>query len=211
MILQGPGGDPATIDEEVREVLAREEFRYDPSWFDRLSDWISRQLEELFGSGEVPAASGAAFGGGIGAVLAWILILAAVAAVVAVVVYVVVQRIRAPERVEGPDTEIEVEHRRSARAWAEDADRLEAEGDWKGALRARYRHLVRTLVDRGKLPDVAGRTTGELRDDLAVTVPDAGAAFDTASTLFELAWYAHVETGPEQSARFRDAADEVLA
>lgn len=207
MILQDPGGDPARIDEEVREVLAREEFRYDPSWFDRLADWIAEQL----GGGEVTAGSGATFGGGIGAVLAWILILAAVAAVVAVVVYVVVRRVRAPERVEGPDTEIEVEHRRSARAWASDADRLEAEGDWKGALRARYRHLVRTLVDRGQLPDVAGRTTGELREDLALTVPDAGAAFDTASTLFELAWYAHVETGPEQSARFRAAAEEVLA
>ena len=212
MIRQDPTTDPGALTDEVRRVMAREEFQYEKSWFDRLSDWIGRQLEELFGGGgEVTAGSGAAFGGGIGAVLAWILILAAVAAVVAVVVYVVVRRIRAPERVEGPDTEIEVEHRRSARAWAEDADRLEAEGDWKGALRARYRHLVRTLVDRGKLPDVAGRTTGELRDDLAVTVPDAGAAFDTASTLFELAWYAHVETGPEQSARFRDAADEVLA
>ena len=73
----------------------------------------------------------------------------------------------------------------------------------EGALRARYRQLVRTLVDRRQLPDIAGRTTGELREDLARTTPDAGEAFDTASLLFELAWYAHVPTGAEQSAQFR--------
>lgn len=210
MILQGPEGDPGSIDQDVRDVMARDEFRYDPTWFDRLSDWIGRQLERLFGDGDVTA-GGSTFTGGIGAVVAWILILAAVAAVVAVVVYVVLNRIRVPPGDDGPATEIEVEHRRSAAAWADDAERLEAEGDWKGALRARYRHLVRTLVDRGQLPDVAGRTTGELREDLAATTPDASAAFDTASTLFELAWYAHVETGPDENGRFRVAADEVLA
>ena len=44
-----------------------------------------------------------------------------------------------------------------------------------------------------------------------LTTPDAGAAFDTASLLFELAWYAHVPTGAEQSAQLRRAADAVLA
>jgi len=78
-------------------------------------------------------------------------------------------------------------------------------------MRARYRHLVRTLVDRRQLPDVAGRTTGELREDLADTTPDATDAFDTASLLFELAWYAHVPTGPEQGDEFRAAAEVVLA
>ena len=71
--------------------------------------------------------------------------------------------------------------------------------------------MVRTLIDRGQLPDVAGRTTGELRQDLAETTPDAGVAFDTASLLFELAWYAHLPTGPEQSAELRRAAESVLA
>jgi hypothetical protein len=210
MILQGPEGDPGSIDQDVRDVLARDEFRYDPTWFDRVSEWIGEQLERLFGGGEVTA-GGSAFTGGIGAVVAWILILAAVAAVVAVVVYVVLNRIRVPPSDDGSATEVEVEHRRSAAAWSDDAERLEAEGDWKGALRARYRHLVRTLVDRGQLPDVAGRTTGELREDLAATTPDASAAFDTASTLFELAWYAHVDTGRDENGRFRVAADEVLA
>lgn len=211
MILQGPSTDPAELTDEVRRVMARDEFRYEPSWFDRLSDWISRQLERLFGQPTGSLGGGSSFGGGVGAVVAWIIILAAVAAVVAVVVYVVMHRVRKVGVDDGPDSEVEIEHRRSAREWRDDAERLEAEGDWKGALRARYRQLVRTLVDRGQLPDVAGRTTGELRADLQLTTPDASAGFDTACVLFELAWYAHVPTGPDQSEQFRRAADEVLA
>jgi Domain of unknown function (DUF4129) len=213
VIRQDPTTDPGALTDEVRRVMAREEFQYEKSWFDRLSDWIGRQLERLFGGdggGSVPA-GGSSFAGGIGSVIAWILILAAVAAVVAVIAYVVLHRVRRVRDDDGPESEVEIEHRRSAREWEGDAARLEAEGDWKGALRARYRHLVRTLVDRRQLPDIAGRTTGELREDLAGTTPDAGDAFDTASLLFELAWYAHVPSGPEQSEQFRAAAQAVLA
>jgi hypothetical protein len=213
VIRQDPTTDPGALTDEVRRVMAREEFQYEKSWFDRLSDWIGRQLEKLFGGdggGSVPA-GGSTFAGGIGSVLAWILILAAVAAVAAVIAYVVLRRVRRVRDDDGPESEVEIEHRRSAREWEGDAARLEADGDWKGALRARYRHLVRTLVDRRQLPDIAGRTTGELREDLAGTTPDAGDAFDTASLLFELAWYAHVPTGPEQSEQFRAAAEAVLA
>ena len=92
-----------------------------------------------------------------------------------------------------------------------DAERLEAEGEWKLALRARYRELVRTLTDRRQLPDVAGRTTGELRVDLDRTTPAASADFDVACLLFELAWYADVPTGVDENARFREAATGVLA
>ncbi len=214
MIRQDPTSDPGQLTDDVRRVMERPEFRYDKSWFDRLSEWIARQLERLFGGGDGsggPAGSGASFGGGIGSVLAWVLILAAVAAVVAVIVYVVRHRVRAHDDDDGPESTIHVEHRRSARAWAGDADLLEAEGDWKGALRARYRELVRTLVDRRQVPDVAGRTTGELRDDLRVTTPDARDDFDAASTLFELAWYAHTPTGPDENREFRAAAERVLA
>ena len=97
MILQDPSADPEQLAEQVRRVMARPEFRYDKSWFDRLSDWIARQLERLFGGepsgGTIDTGSG--FAGGIGSILAWLLILAAVAAVVAVVVYVVRHRVRA--------------------------------------------------------------------------------------------------------------------
>lgn len=202
--------DPEALTEDVREVMAREEFQYGKGWFDRLAEWIQDRLSDLFGDAE-PRIGEPPPVGGVGSVVAWVLIVAAVVAIVVVVVHVLRNRIARREPEQGPDTETEVEHRRSAREWASAADRYEAEGRWKEALRARYRELVRTLVDRGQVPDVAGRTTGELRIDLARTTPAASEAFDEACTRFELAWYADVPTDAEQVARVRDTARVVLA
>ncbi len=207
MILQD---DPTQVARDVERVLSREEFRYDPSWFDRLSDWIGRQLDRLFGGSEVPAGTAAGFGGGIGSILAWLLIVMAAAAIVAVVVYVVRNRIRRSSDDDGEELTVSIEHQRRASDWDRDASRLESEGDWKGALRARYRQLVRTLVDRRQLPDVAGRTTGELRQDLALTTPAASDSFDRASQLFELGWYAHLPVERSEYDAFRDAAASVV-
>ena len=204
--------DPAEVAERVEAIMSRPEYDYGPSWFDRFVDWIGRQLERLFGRVELgDAPQGGQFLGGIGPVIAWIIIIAAVLAVAGVVIYVVVKRVgpRAGDRT--PATETEIEHRRAAGEWRSEAERLEAEGEWKLALRARYRELVRTLTDRRQLPDVAGRTTGELRGDLARTTPSATDDFDTACLLFELAWYADAPTGAEENARFRSAAADVLA
>jgi hypothetical protein len=209
VILQTPEPDPAELTEQVRRVMSREEFQYPMGPIDRLTEWINEQLERLFGGAE-PTTSTAPNLGGLGSVIAWLLIVVAVVAVVAVVVYVVRHQVRR-RRPADPDLEVEIEHRRSAREWASDAERLEAAGDWKGALRAHYRHLVRTLVDRGQLPDIAGRTTGELREDLERTTPAAADAFDTASLRFELAWYADLAADEEQVAELRAAAERVLA
>ena len=208
-----PGAtDPAEVAERVEEIMSRPEFDYGPSWFDRLAEWIGKQLERLFGDVEPTAApQGGQFLGGIGAVLAWLIIIAAVLAVIGVAVYVIMHRVRRPDGDDTPATETEIEHRRAASEWRSDAERLEAEGEWKLALRARYRELVRTLVDRRQLPDVPGRTTGELRDDLARTTPSASEDFDDASVLFELPWYADAPTGAEENAAFRAAATAVLA
>lgn len=208
VVLQAPE-DPEALTEDVRRVMAREEFQYGKGWFDRLSEWINEQLSKLFGDGEPRIGEPPAVGG-VGSVVAWVVIVLAVLVVVAVVVYVVRHRIRRDDVDRGPDTETEVEHRRSAREWASEADRLEAEGRWKEAVRARYRELVRTLVDRRQVPDVAGRTTGELRVDLDDTTPSASEAFDRASTQFELVWYADADADAELLAHLRDSARAVL-
>lgn len=195
--------DPEVVDGEVRRVMSERRFSYEPSLLERIGDWLAERVD-LPGLG-----GGGTFGGGAGAWVAWLII--AVAAVLVVVA--VVQAVRGrPSKAgdDGPATEAEVEHRRRAGEWASDAERFEAEGRWKDAVRARYRELVRTLVDRRQLPDVPGRTTGELRRDLATTTPDAADAFDTACLVFELAWYADVPVGPEQLQRLRAAATAVL-
>ena len=202
---EGPA-DRTTVDRQVREVMARPEFDYAPSLPERIVRWIGDRLDDLLPDG---GGGGGTFGGGVGALFVWIVIAAAVAGVVAVLVVVLRHRMPRPdaELVAG---EAEIEHRRTAADWRGDADRLESEGRWKEALRARYRELVRTLVDRRQLPDVPGRTTGELRADLHRTTPAADDAFDTCTLLFELAWYADVPTGPDEQQRFRAAATVVL-
>jgi hypothetical protein len=206
---QGPV-DPAEVREQVREVMERPEFDYSPSWFERALDWIGEQLSNLFEPGDEVA--GGTFGGGIGALFGWLLIVLAVVALIWVVVWAVRKRLRLGRRAdEEPVSPVEVEHRRRPEEWMADAERLEAEGAWKDAMRARYRNLVRVLVDRRQLPDVPGRTTGELRVDLDRTTPAAHDDFDTCSLLFELPWYGDVPTGPEENARFRAAAERVLA
>ena len=202
--------DPDAIREQVREVMARPEFSYEKSWLDRFGEWLAEQLSKLFP--DVSAGGpGGTFGGGIGTLFAYVIIVLALGGVVAAVIYVVLHRVKKVTAAEDEPTQIELEHRRSADAWRDDAIGHEAAGEWKEAIRARYRLLVRTLVDRRQLPDVPGRTTGELRDDLAATTPDAAAPFDTLSLLFELPWYADAPTGADENDRFRVATDQVLA
>lgn len=205
---QGGGPDPEATRDEVSEVLSDPAYDYSPSLLDRIGDWISDRLDDLFPD-TAPGVGGGTFAGGVGSLVAWVMIALAVAAVVAVVVVAVRNRVRKAS-VEEPLSASEVEHRRMAADWADEAERLEAAGEWKEALRARYRALVRTLTDRRQLPDIAGRTTGELRGDLARTTPDATGDFDDASLLFELAWYADVATGADENARFRSLAERVL-
>jgi hypothetical protein len=195
--------------DDVREVMARPEFAYPRSLWERITDWIGDRLADLLPGGAGP---GGSFGGGIGTLVGWAIIFAGLAAVVVLVVVAVLRRVRlTPGEGEPPLGEVEREHRRRASDWAAEAAELEAAGQWKLAVRARHRELVRTLVDRGQVADLAGRTTGELRDDLHSTTPSASEPFDTACLLFELPWYADLPTGPDESARFRAAAAAVLA
>jgi hypothetical protein len=200
--------DPEVARDQVRDVMSGSAYDYSPSILERIQEWIGDLFDRVLPDGG-PAPAGT-FGGGAGSLVGFLVVALALAALVVVVVAVVRNRVARPPAEEALSGS-EIEHRRRADDWASEADRREAAGEWKEAIRARYRALVRTLVDRRQLPDIAGRTTGELRADLARTTPAASEDFDTASLLFELPWYADVATGPEENARFRAATDRVLA
>jgi hypothetical protein len=197
--------------DDVGEVMRRPEFQYPRSIMERLGDWLGERLDDLFGRVGEPDVPRTSFGGGVSSLIGWLLVFAALVAV-GIVVYLVVRNwIGKAAADEEPLSDTELEHRRRAREWAGDAEGYEARGEWKLAVRARYRELVRTLTDRHQVVDLAGRTTGELRADLAVTAPEAYEAFDTACLLFELPWYADVPTGEAENLRFKQAATAVLA
>lgn len=203
------GGDD--VPAEVRRTMSRPAYRYEPSLLERVGRRLGEWLQDLLERLRLPGVQPGSFGGGAGTVVAWVLIVLAVAVAVYAVVQAVRRRLRREDPDDTPATTSEVEHERRAKDWADEAAQMEREGRLKDAVRARYRELVRTLVDRDQLPDVPGLTTGELRRALDRTTPGAAAAFDQASTVFELAWYAELPVGAEDLSRLRSAATAVLA
>ena len=128
-----------------------------------------------------------------------------------VVMVVIVRGWRPVRRRSVPEVSVSVEEHRSSRQWRSEAERHEAEGNWKEAIRCRYRELVGALVELGCATEFAGRTTGELRVDIHERLGAMSPEFSEATELFELAWYADQPTGPADNARFRELAAEIVA
>jgi hypothetical protein len=189
---------PDEVRQLADEIVGRAEYRRpEPSLLERGRDAVEDLIGEILEE---------AFSGSAGSLVGWLVLLAAV---VAIVVFAT----RASRSVQvGRRVGIHVEgvHRRTPAEWRAEADALEAAGDWKHGLRCRYRALVGDLVAAGVLEDVAGRTTGEFRRDVADRAPERSTPFGEATELFELAWYADRPTGPEQSARFQALAADVV-
>lgn len=184
--------------DEVRqladEILARPEFvQPEPSLLERARSWF----EDLIGR-----VLEAAFSGGAGSLIGWVVLLGAVAAIIWFATRLG-RTVQVDRRV---GVRLEGVHRRTPAEWRAEAEDHEASGDWKLALRGRYRALVGDLIADRLLEDIAGRTTGEYRRDLAVRAPDRSPAFDEATELFELAWYADRPTGPDENRRFQALA-----
>jgi hypothetical protein len=99
---------------------------------------------------------------------------------------------------------------RPADEWRAEAAAHEAAGRWREALRARYRALVADLAGRGVVDEIPGRTSGEYRRQVDVTVPAAAEPFDEATDLFEQTWYGTRPSGPHDQTRFDQLADRVL-
>ena len=201
MGLPPPDHDPERVRELADDILAHA--RYDaaePSIPDRILEWLGDRLADLV-EGLV--------GGDGGMIVAWVILLGAAAAVV----YLLARYGRITLPGIGPDREpaVMVELTRTAAEWRAEADRLEADGRWREALRCRYRALVADLVRRGTIPEQAGRTTGEYARDVLAGEPDAAPAFAAATELFEAVWYGGADAGPADAERFRDLDARVLA
>jgi len=189
--------NPDEVQREVEEVLSRPEFDYGPSWWERAIEWLAELLEDLLG----PLLPGAGtFGGGASSLVAWIIIVVAAGLVVFAVVRAVRNR-RARRSSDDPTPfEVEVDLARPASHWRVEAERLEAAGEWREALRARVRQLVRTLTDEDLVTDSAGRTTVELRGELAVSAPGALDDVDVVFGRFESVWYGGAGHGADDHA-----------
>jgi hypothetical protein len=193
--------DPDQVRRTAEEVLNRDEFREHRSIVERILDWLGDHLH-------LPSPSLGNGPGLIGDLFAVV--------VAALVVFVIVRAVlqarhgagRRPRRDQAATVTIDAP--RSADAWAAEAARLEAAGNHREALRARYRELLARLDDRHVLDDVAGRTTGEQRAELVARRPDIAEPFATATDLFEAAWYGGAPVDAATTDRLRAAAVAVL-
>jgi len=198
--LPAPQRDPGEVRRAVREVLARPEFRRAASTSlpGRIRDWLLQHVIGLLAR---------IIGTASGANLALVLFLLLVAAVAVLVWRFSRGLSRNPELAAA----LPLLPRRSAAEWRAEAEAHERAGDWRQAVRCRYRALIADLARRGLVEEIPGRTAGEYRGEVGHAVPAAAAEFAGATELFERAWYGRRPTGPDEAAHLRDLATRVLA
>ena len=193
-----PTRDPGAASRLADAILRRPEFRpphRNP--IELVRDAFGRFIGRVLGS---------LVGGGFST-----LGLIALVALVAVVVFASIRAARAVRPSAGAAVDVAIDERkRPAADWRADAERLEAEGDWRNGLRCRFRALVAALAALGLVDEVPGRTAGEYRRNMALALPAAASAFAGATELFERSWYGRRDTGPAESARFAALAEEVM-
>ncbi|MDQ1396649.1 MAG: hypothetical protein QOG64_1908, partial [Acidimicrobiaceae bacterium] len=193
--LPPPTRGGATIRGAARQILSRPEFRRPgKSLQQRAFEWIRDRIIHILDA----ARPGTAIG------------LVVVAVGVVVVVFLVVRFGRTVQA--DPDRAVLVtsDVGRPATDWRAEAAAHEEAGQWRQALRCRYRALVADLAARGLVDEIPGRTSGEYRAEVAMSRPGAAEDFGGATDLFERAWYGSVDAGPDENERFRALADRVL-
>jgi hypothetical protein len=196
--LPTPQRSPDEVHRTVREVLRHREFRREsPTVVERARRWVRDQLSRLLTS---------LFRGDRGTVLAWIIL----GGLLTVVIVLSARFARSVTPDPGRAIAVSVAPRRSAREWRAEAEVHERAGEWKLALRARYRSLVADLASHGLVDEIPGRTAGEYRAEVSETVPGVASEFAGATELFERAWYGNRPTGADDAAHFRDLEERVL-
>lgn len=182
----------------VGEVLARPEFqRARPNAVARAQAWVAAKIERLLLG---------LSGGGRGAVVVGVIALLGLLALAASTLRFArgVTSDGGRSRRSGPAPI------RTAAQWREEAETHERHGQWRSAVRCRYRAMVAELAEAGLVEEVPGRTAGEYRIEIAGTLPEASVALAGATELFENAWYGHRPTEEREAADFRQLADQVL-
>jgi hypothetical protein len=191
-------GGPNAIKQAARAILARPEFQLTPpSPVERLRAWIGRELSSL-----IENALGFGPHGILGALIALVLL--------GGLVFIIVRAVRATGSNPVRDGFVVGGRCRPPEDWLAEAARREAEGDWRGALRCRYRGLIAELARRGLIEEIPGTTTGEYRRVVSANLPTGSKDFGGVTELFELAWYGDEPTDAETAASFRSLSERVL-
>ncbi len=191
--------DADSIKDAAEDIVSGPEYRVpEPAFVQRgfvwlgdrlepVGDAIGRFLEWLAGLFDITA-GGSQQGGSGGFLLGWILLAIAAAAAVWFLIRVMPRRrLRAAAKSE-PVVEQRTRHRATRKEWLKRAAEAEAERDFTGAVRARYRALIAGLADRSELAPDEALTSGE---HLRSFDADGKRVerFTQATDRYERAWY----------------------
>lgn len=185
--------------EEARRELSKAVYQAGrPGFVQRVIQWLLDQVGKLFDK-VVDVAPGG---------------LPSILVVVAVIVAVVIAlRLGlGPARLR----DVLTDRRRGARArtaaeYRAEAETLAARGDYKEAIRARFRAVIRELEERGVLDPRPGRTAGEIAREGGAVVPSIAADLRAVATTFDNAWYGRHEAGRTDYDVVRAADDRIRA
>ena len=197
LAVTGQPRDPQSIRRAARDILSQAQFRTaGPSLLQRARAWLGRQFNRLLND---------VVTGHLGAVGVVVLLVIAVGTVFLVV------RVTSGSRHSGRTAGYRLDGRvRTPADWLAEAAACEAQRDWRGALRARYRALVAELAVRGVFEEVPGRTTGEYRAEVGANLPTAAPEFGGATDLFEATIYGDQDAGPTEAAALASLSRRVL-
>jgi len=199
--------DPEKVRDSARRILARPEFGDHRSIPERVIDWVVERLSGVFGR----------IGGGLGSGTGFVGVLIQAAVVVgAVVVVALVMRalgravVSKRRPTPGDGLVVVFGSRVDPAELMAEARRAEADGRWKQAALTRYRHLVAALILDRVIADVPGRTTGEYRLEYRAGRPATAGDFDTATIVFERAYYGDGSVSRADAIEMRRLASGLL-
>jgi hypothetical protein len=173
---------PVTIDRDdaqraAEAELAKPEYRAaEPNLIERVLRWLGQRVADLFS-----AASAVVPGGPLG-----LLVLLAVVVLVIVVVRLRVGKLARNVRV---PRQVFEDRSRSAQDYRLAAEQAFAAGDVVGAVRERFRAIVRSLEERGIVHELSGRTADEAAHDAGARLPASRDELAAAASLFDAVHY----------------------
>ncbi len=100
---------------------------------------------------------------------------------------------------------------RSAEEYRAEAESLAAKGDFKEAVRARFRAIIRELEERAVLDPRPGRTAGEIAREGSTAVPAIREDLHAVAGTFNRAWYSRMPATRADYDLVRDADGRIRA
>jgi hypothetical protein len=98
---------------------------------------------------------------------------------------------------------------RTADEYREEAEAFAARGDFKEAVRARFRAIIRELEQRAVLDPRAGRTAGEIAREGGAAVPAIGGDLRSVAGTFDQVWYGRRDATRADYDVVRDADERI--